>query len=531
MKKHVSLILLAAMLAATFSGCNSGSTDNGSSSDSTPASTSASESGSETAEGEESSGWTGETEHIIMTYLHAGTIPTDLDKVFAAVNEITVPAIGVEVKPLCLSIGETGQRYSLWISGGEQIDLAMVPFTNLGTYSSQGLILPLDDLLAENAPYITNAIEEEGYPLLDGSYYQGEAYGVTPLMYYYGTGGSYLIDAAKFEEAGLTYNEGDVWTMDQLGEMFGAIKELYPDAYPNGTITSGRTASYAGSWNLVYDPLGATPSSGVLMGTDSTTVENLFATDEYYQYVSYMKEWYDAGYIYPDSATTSSTQNELMRAETTLGYPISNQPVMESDAEAALGKDFVHIMLTESYYTAQSSSGGTFWTVPISAASPETAIRFLDYTFSNHDVHNMILWGLEGEHFEVLDADEYLIGFPEGIDGSNSPYYNTFGLYGDRRYEYIWDIANSKSVNEEYTADAMSRPTKAVGYAYDTTRTSAQIANVDAIVTQYAPTLESGSEGDLDTTYQEFLSALEAAGINDIIADNQAQFDEWLAQQ
>ena len=85
----------------------------------------------------------------------------------------------------------------------------------------------------------------------------------------------------------------------------------------------------------------------------------------------------------------------------------------------------------------------------------------------------------------MLDADEYLIGFPEGIDGSNSPYYNTFGLYGDRRYEYIWDIANSKSVNEEYTADAMSRPTKAVGYAYDTTRTSAQIANVDAIVTQY----------------------------------------------
>ena len=179
MKKHVSLILLAAMLAATFSGCNSGSTDTSSSSDSTPASTSASESGSEASEGEESSGWTGETEHIIMTYLHAGTIPTDLDKVFAAVNEITVPAIGVEVEPLCLSIGETGQRYSLWISGGEQIDLAMVPFTNLGTYSSQGLILPLDDLLAENAPYITNAIEEEGYPLLDGSYYQGEAYGVT----------------------------------------------------------------------------------------------------------------------------------------------------------------------------------------------------------------------------------------------------------------------------------------------------------------------------------------------------------------
>ena len=143
----------------------------------------------------------------------------------------------------------------------------------------------------------------------------------------------------------------------------------------------------------------------------------------------------------------------------------------------------------------------------------------------------MILWGIEGEHYEVLDKENYLIGFPEGVDGSNSTYYNTLGLYGDRRYEYIWDVANDKATNEAYTEEAMANPTKGVGYAYDTTRTSSQIANVDAVIQQYVPTLESGSEGDLDTTYQEFLTALEAAGINNIIADNQSQFDEWMAQQ
>ncbi len=531
MKKRISLVLLAAMLATTFAGCNSDSSDTGSSTPASTASeTSASDGGSEAADsGESTGGWEGETTHIVMTYLHAGVVPTDTDKVFDAVNAITVPEIGVEVEPLPLGIGETGQKYSLWISGGEQIDLMMVPFTNLTTYSSQGLILPLDDLLAENAPYISEVMEE--YPLRDGSYYQGEAYGVTPLMYYYGGGGSFLIDEDKFNETGLTYNEGDIWSLDQMTEMFAALKELYPDAYPNGTITAGATASTSGYWGLTTDPLGATPSSGVLMGTESTTVENLYATEEYYNYITYVKEWYDAGYIYPDAATTSSTQRELMLAETLLGYPMGNQPVMKSDAEATYSKGFIQIMLNESYYASQSASGGSFWTVPISSASPEAAIRFLDYTFSNHDIHNMILWGIEGEHFVVLDEENLLIGFPDGIDGTTSPYYNTFGLYGDRRYEYIWDVANNKAVNEEYTADAMSRPTKAVGYAYDTTRTSAQIANVDAVVTQYVPTLESGSESDLDTTYQEFLSALEAAGLNDIIADNQAQFDEWLAQQ
>ena len=40
----------------------------------------------------------------------------------------------------------------------------------------------------------------------------------------------------------------------------------------------------------------------------------------------------------------------------------------------------------------------------------------------------------------------------------------------------------------------------------------------------------SGSNTD-EITYNEFIQKLEANGINDIIADNQAQFDAWLAEQ
>ena len=35
----------------------------------------------------------------------------------------------------------------------------------------------------------------------------------------------------------------------------------------------------------------------------------------------------------------------------------------------------------------------------------------------------------------------------------------------------------------------------------------------------------------LDTVYPEFLKALESAGIDKIITENQKQLDEWLAQQ
>lgn len=537
--KLMALFLALVMMVSALAGCSSGSgSGEGAKGTAAAADTAGTKAADGTAApvGSEAAGdaeqtWDGEVSHIVMTYLTLGTTPKDMLKVQDAVNEITVPNIGVEVEFKPIAIFDTFSQYSLWISSGEQVDLMMIIFANMNTYSDQGLILPLDELLAENAPYITNCKENEGYPLYDGAYYQNEVYGVAALQYYYGAGGSFLMRKDYLEDAGITYNEGDVYSLDQLTEVFAAIKKVHPEVYPCGNITSKATATIAPQYNVIYDSMGATPSSGVLMGLDSTTVENLYASEDYYNFLKYVKEWYDAGYIYPDAATTDSTASELVRVGTLAGQPSLNPPVMKSDGESTLGLELEQIMLTDAYYTSRASAECAYWTVPITSKAPEAAIRFLDYTFSNHDLCNLILWGIKGEHFEVLDEDNLLIGFANGYDGTTSPYYNTLGLYGDRRYEYIWDIANVKEVNEKYTEDAMSRPTKAVGYAYDTTAMSTKIANVDAVVQQYIPTLESGTETDLDALYNEFLDALKTAGIDDIIADNQAQFDAWQAQQ
>lgn len=473
--------------------------------------------------------WDGEVSHVVMTYLTMGTKPADMEKVVEAVNEITIPNIGVEVEFRDIPISDTSSKYSLWISSNEEVDLMMIPYENLQNYADQGLILPLDELLEKNAPYISECAEE--YPIYDGSYFQGEVYGVAPVAYSYGIGGSFRLRKDFLDDAGVTYNEGDIYTMDQLTEVFGAMKEAHPDIYPCGIITSGMTSTQANKLNLIYDTLGATASCGVVMGTDSTTVENLYATDEYYNYLSYLKKWYDAGYIYPDAATTDSGGNGLTREGICGGIPGYNSPVMKSDAANNWGKECVQIMLTEPYYTSVSASEGTYWTVPITCRDTDAAVRFLDYTYSNHELCNLILWGIPGEHIEILDEENMLIGYANGYDGSTSPYHNTLGLYGDRRYEYIWSLGNNKAANAAYTEKAMSRPTKAVGYAYDIMKMSTKIANVDAVVQQYVPTLESGTEENLDTLYQEFLAALDKAGINDIIADNQAQFDAWLAER
>ena len=51
-----------------------------------------------------------------------------------------------------------------------------------------------------------------------------------------------------------------------------------------------------------------------------------------------------------------------------------------------------------------SGSTGSFWALPITCSDPDAAIRFLDYVCSNHEISNLLMMGIEGEHYVVTDA-------------------------------------------------------------------------------------------------------------------------------
>ena len=194
--------------------------------------------------------------------------------------------------------------------------------------------------------------------------------------------------------------------------------------------------------------------------------------------------------------------------------------------------DLLHVQLQtlEPYMPAKGSSG-MFWSIPITCKDPEGAMRFLDLMYDDTgELLNLILWGIEGEHYVVVDPAEGLIDFPEGIDSTTSGYYVSFGFYGNRAKEYIWDMSSSHERCQAYTDRAMSHKTKGYGFCYDPSEYADQIAAINAVEAQYLPVLESGSV-DPETILPEFIQKLEGAGINEVIADKQAQFDAWLAQQ
>ena len=107
-------------------------------------------------------------------------------------------------------------------------------------------------------------------------------------------------------------------------------------------------------------------------------------------------------------------------------------------------------------------------------------------------------------------------------------------MYGDKLKDYVMAPNDdgyvammqefNNSISQEYTSDAL-------GYCFNSDPVKAQFAAVNDVVTQYAKSTLGYGVVDPGPQLEEFRSALKAAGIDDIIAENQKQYDAWKEAQ
>ena len=70
-----------------------------------------------------------------------------------------------------------------------------------------------------------------------------------------------------------------------------------------------------------------------------------------------------------------------------------------------------------------------------------------------------------------------------------------------------------------------------VTYTFDDTNYQTEAAVIGSVISEYTPILQNGLCGSEEETKEyldEFLAALDAAGMNEVIEANQAQLDAWL---
>ena len=118
-------------------------------------------------------------------------------------------------------------------------------------------------------------------------------------------------------------------------------------------------------------------------------------------------------------------------------------------------------------------------------------------------------------------------------DIQSLPYYMPYGIWGNTlQWPVIEPSPIDENVSKQEWDDAVpeERISPAMGYSFVEEPVSTEMAAVNTVIEQYTPSLNCGAL-DPEKALPEFLDALEAAGMDKILEEQQKQFDAWLAEE
>lgn len=469
----------------------------------------------------------GDTCVITMTYPYYGEISRlkGLEEIQEAVNEITRDKIGVEVELLPVDMENNGEEYLLRLGRGEPMDLMLIRGEDVASYADKGMLTPLNSYLKRSARQIDRLNDRRGGILTANAEQQGRIYGVASLSGHQASGYGLWISRERLEETGIVWRENHIYTLEEIDFILANLKERYPDSYPLGQITSGQMASSAFFYTDMGDPLGRDPLTGTVR-EENDRVVNPFETEEYRGFLSRMRRWYEAEYIYPDSATYDASVMELLRKGKIFMIPASSYPGT-FDLLAGEETDYVCLKTTEVCRTPGTAG---YWTIPVTSRYPEKAAQFLDLCYSDDQILYLLNYGLSGKDYRVTDWERNLLEPIRDGEGRAAGFYNPFAWIGDTEDLYVYGSAGDAEQIKNYVVWAESETGRYRGFVYNTAGCSRQIDEVKQVLQEYLPVLESGSVS-LEENYDVFLERLREAGIDDILRDKQSQLDVWLIRQ
>jgi putative aldouronate transport system substrate-binding protein len=166
------------------------------------------------------------------------------------------------------------------------------------------------------------------------------------------------------------------------------------------------------------------------------------------------------------------------------------------------------------------------WGIANNSKNPEKTMELLNLLYTDPVLINMINFGIEGEHY--VKKPDGTIGYPPGTTGENSRY--TLSMewaLGNQFLGYVWEGKPANLYDLTKKQNDAATPSPALGFNFDSSKVLAQVSALTAVLNQYQRALETGS-ADL-SVLDEFNQKLKAAGIAEVIAEKQRQYDAWRA--
>ncbi|MCI8626454.1 MAG: ABC transporter substrate-binding protein [Lachnospiraceae bacterium] len=522
MKKWISLLLVVSLLGCLLAGCQKkeGNQGGGKTEDN-KTSGETSGGGSDDTSKDSTSGEKGDAssqEPYVLKLMYPGTAKSeDCDEVAALANEILQPKFNTTLEIVRVGFGTYPQEVNLMLSSGEKLDLIYNNRDIFASAVSNGQIVEIGQYFDEYAPEMKAAISEEDWACttVDGGIYAVPANKEKAVAW------GFSFSKKIADELGYDYST--IKTEDDLEPFLTAVRDKYPDMYPvvsnGGSMTTMVTTD-----DLGYD-------FGVLKdctNPDDTTVVNWYATEEYKKIVERRYDWAQKGLIMPDAAASTEDVGTLISSGKGFGRFCNVKPGIEEEQERSTSVETVALWLTDTYTTTTRLD--ILWYVVHNSEKPERVVQVMNEIYTNPELQNILVNGVEGKHYEYTNAEKTMIQYPEGVDGTNTGYPSYPWAWLNEMITPVW-AGNNLTLweeTEEYNQTAIVSPGK--GFSWNNASVVNEVTACNNVRNKYANALECGSV-DPAVALPQFIKELEEAGVNRIIEEKQKQLDEWLASK
>ena len=550
MKKRTICLLLAMImvLSIVLAGCSK--TAETPAADETPATTEPAETtdNTETPEAPEETAEPALEQKTIQLMITGAGKQANSDKVWAAFNEQLqqyVPNTTVEF--IDVPFEEYSEKFSQVLASGEGVDLAWTGWlVDKPTNINDGNLMPLDDLLAEYGQGIVDTLGEEVVEIHRNAA-DGKLYYLPSWQGLCGDRRGWLVVTEIAELAGDTWIEDTEAALNKWRNNYSGIEDFQAvldqatkylaAAKEAGKLGAGINTGRAFGWSMyngMYSFLGVGGAEIGITYCDGTfTVKDGVAGEHYKLYAKTMADWYKEGYIRSDimSVDTSTLTMPKNGEITDTTYVFSCDPYLtEADQEAAIadaGMDMTYLPIEENAYLILG--GDTSYAIPYCADEPERAMMVLNAIYSQPDLYNTLIYGIEGEDY-TKNADGTITTSYAGASPTADD------SYGIQR----WIIGSCKNAlinngtDPNYYADlealeATAQVNPFLNFTFDRTNVEGICASLLNVYYEYGPQLDNGVAGDnWEELYNNYMAARKDAGIEELVTEFQNQLNAYI---
>lgn len=464
-----------------------------------------------------------EREHVDVTMLliSPNCNETELNKIAEKASEITEAKFNTTLHLITVTPADYTNKMNMMLASGDTLDIFQ-GFSMYGQYVSQGYMMAIEDY----ADYYQDALEVVG-DRIAVSQQDGHTYGI-PFMNLGGTGG----DAFGFRKDiidSLGINLDEVVSWEDFADVLRQIKEAYPDMTPlmGGSTEPAIYVTADMATGYYADTLGDSSLVGVLDPANNSTVTATVKNEGFKTACDYAWEWAQEGLIGYDEV---SQPTDLVKSGRSAVMHTMNGPVVKSELESGTGYE-MEVWVPDTQNPVVFTNNAWTWCITDYCENPERALEVLNEFYINADLANLLEWGIEGEHYQVVDEENGVVDFLEGENMGNVKYYNYIKdnipncylcYVGTNEDPDKWQLYEEFKENNTQTSPYL-------GFTFDQSPVQNQVAACTNVMDKYFIGLLSG-QLDPSTEYDKMIAEMETAGIDDIVAEAQSQLDEWIAE-